>query len=356
MQHPLLNLGLIGFATDHRDFVATQLALNAVDHLTQPDAWAGNDELQHPIWQVTDFREADALLINGDRISYSDTDDLRFHMAVDGTDILGIRPSELTLPYAISGDMTPDVAAIVTQRAPNTMLYDQRSITQTLQYFEASLRPLRTLYALAAMVQERRHEIDANRTYHLERSGVLDAIIDLPNARVMLREGLRPFDLDESSWLTRPMSANSLPPLFSVFTMEELAWLLGMHRPNPTIPESYHTKPVYLRRMPRVRSSLLYPRHAVLLQWLSQQGCKLELLVDAMSLSSDTIVRDLHALYMCRAVTTTVKDSILAAEAGMSSGTGSSACADSRLTGQDSGTLPAYGEGFDLPTMVGDLR
>lgn len=356
MLHPLLNLGLIGFATDHRDFVATQLALNAADHLTQPNTSAGNDALQHPIWQVTDFREADALLINGDRISYSDTDDLRFHMAVDGTDIMGIRPSELTLPYAISGDMSPDVAAIVTERAPNTMLYDQRSIIQTLQYFEANLRPLRTLYALAAMVQERRHEIDAKRTYHLERNGVLDAIIDLPGARVMVRDGLRPFDLDASNWLTRPMSANSLPSQFSVFTLEELAWLLGMHRPHPTLASRYYTQPVYLRRMPRVRSSLLYPRHAVLLQWLSQQGCKLDLLVDAMGLRAEVIVRDLHALYMCRAITTTVKDSVLAVEAGMSSGARSSVSGDSRMTGQDSGTLPAYGEGFDLPTMVGDLR
>ncbi len=189
-------------------------------------------------------------------------------MAVDGTDIMGIRPSELTLPYAISGDMSPDVAAIVTERAPNTMLYDQRSIIQTLQYFEANLRPLRTLYALAAMVQERRHEIDAKRTYHLERHGVFDAIIDLPGARVMVRDGLRPFDLDASNWLTRPM----------------------------------------------------------------------------------------HALYMCRAITTTVKDSVLAVEAGMSYGARSSVSGDSRLTGQDSGTLPAYGEGFDLATMVGDLR
>jgi hypothetical protein len=356
MLHPLLNLGLIGFATDHRDFLATQLALNAVDHLTQHGAWADSEELQHPIWQVTDFREADALLINGDRISYSATDDLRFHMAVDGTDIVGIRPSELTLPYAISGDMAPNVAAIITQRAPNTMLYDQRSIVQTLQYFEADLRPLRSLYALAAMVQERRNEIDIKHTYHLERNGVLDAIIDLPNARVMVRNGLRPFHLDEANWLTRPVSANSLPPQFSVYAMEELAWLLGMHRPNPTLAERYYTQPVYLRRMPRVRSSLLYPRHAVLLQWLSQQGCTLELLVDAMGLHAEVIVRDLHALYMCRAITTIVKDSVLAAEAGMSSGARSSALTDSRLTGQDSGTLPAYGEGFDLPTMAGDLR
>jgi hypothetical protein len=355
MLHPLLNLGLIGFPTDHRQFVSAQLALNAADRPGYSKGAGASDELQHPIWQVTDFREADALLINGERISYSDKDDLRFHMAVDGTDIVGIRPAELTLPYAVSGDMTPEVAAIVSQRAPNTMLYDQGSIIQTLQYFEASLRPLRTLYALAAMVQERRHEIDAKHTYHLERNGSLDAIIDLPNARVMVREGLRPFHLDEANWLSRPMSANSLPAHFLVFTLEELAWLLGMHRPNPTLAERYTTEPVYLRRMPRVRSSLLYPRHTVLLQWLSQQGCKLDLLVDAMGLSADVIVRDLHALYLCRAITTKVKDSVLAAEAGMSSG-GSSASADSRITGQDSGTLPAYGEGFDLPTMVGDLR
>ena len=172
----------------------------------------------------------------------------------------------------------------------------------------------------------------------------------------MVRDGLRPFDLDASNWLTRPMSANSLPSQFSVFTLEELAWLLCMHRPHPTLASRYYTQPVYLRRMPRVRSSLLYPRHAVLLQWLSQQGCKLELLVDAMGLHAEVIVRDLHALYMCRAITTTAEDSVLAVEAGMSYGARSSVSGDSRMTGQDSGTLPAYGEGFDLATMVGDLR
>jgi hypothetical protein len=355
MLHPLLNLGLIGFPTDHRDFVAAQLALNAADQATEANDPGTSGDLQHPIWQVTDFREANALLINGERISYSAAGDLRFHVAVDGTDIVGIRPSELTLPYAISGDMAPDVAAMVAQRAPNTMLYDQRSIVHTLQYFEASLRPLRTLYALAAQIQERRDEIDSRHTYHLERNGTLDAIIDVPNARVMVREGLRPFDLDQTSWLQRPVSANHLPPHFAAWTLEEMAWLMGMHKPAPTLPERYCTKPVYLRRMPRVRSSMLYPRHVVLLQWLSQQGCKLELLTDAVGVSTQVMVRDLQALYLCRAITTTVHSSLLATESVLAQGA-SAAAGDSRLTGQDSGTLPAANGGFDLQTVAAELR
>lgn len=355
MLHPLLNLGLIGFPTDHRDFVSAQLALNSVDNLAQPNDSGTSDELQHPIWQVTDFREADALLINGDRISYSDADELRFHMTVDGTDILGIRPSELTLPYAISGDLAPDVAAMVSQRAPNTMLYDQRSIIQTLQYFEASLHPLRTLYALAAQVRERRDEVDAKHTYHLERNGTLDVIIDVPNVRAMVRDGLRPFELDETNWSSRPISANNLPPNFTAWTLEELAWIMGMHRPVPTLPERYYSKPVYLRRMPRVRSSLLYPRHVALLQWLSQQGCNMELLIEVLRVDASVVVRDLQALYMCRAITTTVQSSLLAAESGLTSGS-STPSFYSWLTGQDSGTLPAADGGFDLQTMAGDLR
>jgi hypothetical protein len=349
MQHPLLNLGLIGFSADQQAALAQQLALNRVDHIPAGSAKKGatSSPPPHPIWHITEYNEANALLFNADHISWSDAHDLRFHVAGDASDsgVLGIRPSELTMPYAISGDMPPAVAEMVAKRAPNTMLHDPRSIIQTLQYFEAALRPLRSLFALANLMHERRDELDAKHTFHIERNGTLDAIIDVPRQRVMVRDGLRPFDLDESQWLPRPMSANSLPPNFSVWGMQELAWLMAMHRHTPSIPDRYYAKPIYLSRVPKVRTSLLMPRHSVLLEMLGQQGWQIDQLAPALACTQAVLVRDLNALYVCRAITTTVGNSVLAAEASV---------ANPQL-GQESSILTT-GMGYQLPTMAADLR
>jgi hypothetical protein len=339
MQHPLLNLGVIGFSIEQRALILAQLDLNRAEH--------GAGEPEHPVWQMTDYREANALLVNAQHIASVDAQGLHFHASTDVNAMMGLRPSELHVPYAVSGVLTPEISALMHSAAPNTQLHDKRSVIRTLQYFEAALRPLRTGFALACHITERTTELDDQHVFHIERDNQLQAILDVPTQRVMVREGLRPLDLDEAIWSPRPKSANSLPAGFVVWATEELGWLLAMHGASANVPGRYFSKLIYLRRMPRLRAHMLYPRHTHLLELLSQQGWKFIDLLAAVGYSEELLRRDLYALYLCHAITTTARKlpSGAVPSAPPSVGDGHSHMHTSRLD-----------DSFQLPTMAADLR
>ncbi len=304
MHHPRLNLGLLGFTAEQRVQVQSYVAEN-IAHATASWRDDGSEPVaKHPLWQLTGFREANALLLNTAYAQVDDEQVVRFNVGGQGTEVLGVRPAELAVPYALCGDVSPQIDALTTHRAPRVVLDDPRSVVQALQHFEATLRPLRTVYSLGQELIGRRAELDNKHTYHLVRKGTLDVIVDVPQRRVLVRDGLRPFDLDEAAWQTRPMSANSLPTGFSVWMLEEVAWIHAMHRPTFNLPSRYRRKPVYLRRMPRVRASLIYPRHADLLEALGKEVCDYDGLVALFPEQAEHLQRDLYGLYVCRAITT----------------------------------------------------
>jgi hypothetical protein len=338
MQHPLLNLGVIGFSAEQRALILAQLNLNK--------AGQSAEEPDHPVWQMTDYREANALLVNAQHIARADAQGLHFHTSSDANAMVGLRPSELNVPYAISGTLRPEIAAMVASAAPNTQLYDKHSVVLTLQYFESALRPLRTAFALAYDMTERTSELDDRHVFHIERDSQLQAILDVPNQRVMVREGLRPRDLEEAIWSPRPRSANSLPVGFVVWAAEELGWLLAMHGASASIPSRYFSKSIYLRRMPRVRAHMLYPRHTLLLELLSQQGWKFVDLLSAVGYSDELLRRDLYALYLCHAITTTVRKLPTGV---VPSGPPSLGDGQSPLSSH-------LDDSFQLPTIAADLR
>jgi hypothetical protein len=338
MQHPLLNLGVIGFSAEQRALILAQLRLNKSER--------GAGDLVHPAWQITDYREANALLVNAQHIAGADAQGLRFHTSSDGEAMVGLRPNELHVPYAISGSLSPEVAARINSAAPTTQLHDKRSVMLTLQYFEAALRPLRTAFALAHHMTERTSELDDQHVFHIERDNQLLAILDLPTQQVMMREGLRPLDLDDAIWSSRPKSANSLPAGFVVWATEELGWLLAMHGASASIPGRYFSKSIYLRRMPRVRAHMLYPRHTHLLELLSQQGWKFLDLLSAVGYGDELLRRDLYALYLCHAITTTARK----LPAGVvPSGPPSLGDGQSPMSSH-------LDDSFQLPTMAAELR
>jgi hypothetical protein len=339
MQHPLLNLGVIGFSAEQCALLLAQLNLNRTEH--------GAGELEHPVWQMTDYREANALLVNAQHIAAVDAQGLHFHAGNDDNAMVGLRPSELHVPYAISGTLTPEMVALTGRASPHTELHDKRSVIRTLQYFEAALRPLRTAFALACHMAERTAELDEQHVFHIERDNQLQAILDVPMQRVMVRQGLRPMDLEEAIWSPRPKSANSLPAGFVVWATEELGWLLAMHGASASVPSRYFSKLIYLRRMPHLRAHTLYPRHTSLLELLSQQGWKFIDLLAAVGYSDELLRRDLYALYLCHAITTTARKlpSGAVPSAPPSVGDGHSHMHTSRLD-----------DSFQLPTMAADLR
>ncbi len=338
MEHPLLNLGVIGFSAEQRALILAQLNLNRTEHSAGEPA--------HPVWQITDYREANALLVNAQHIAGVDAQGLQFHAGTQGEAMVGLRPSELHVPYAISGALTPEMAALMHSAAPNTQLHDKRSVVHTLQYFESALRPLRTAYALAHHMTERTSELDDQHVFHIERDNQLQVILDVPMQRVMVREGLRPLDLEEAIWSPRPKSANNLPAGFVVWATEELGWLLAMHGASANVPARYFSKLIYLRRLPRARAHMLYPRHTLLLELLSQQGWKFLDLLAAVGYSEELLRRDLYALYLCHAITTTARKM---PSGVVPSGPPSLGDGQSHLSSR-------LDDSFQLPTMAADLR
>lgn len=307
MQQPRFNLGLLGFSKAQRQWVENYLAPQPAPPSQR--GHADGAELSEPLWQIADFQEANALLINTQHARLDGQQMVRFGADASEPDagVLGVNPADLSIPYALTGKITPAIASAVADNTPQVTLQDDASLLKALQYCAASLRTLRTLYALALHLLERREELDEGHTYHLSRSGVLDAIVDVPGQRVMVRPGLRPFELADAVWEPRPASANSLPPGFAVWLMEELAWVYALHRTHVALPERYLREPIYLRRTPRVRAAMFYPRHLQLLELLGQQPCDYDRLHQAFPFRTAQLKRDLYALYLCRAITTNLR-------------------------------------------------
>jgi hypothetical protein len=305
MQHPLLNLGLLGFTAEQVAWLRVHLAFYMAKAEGHVDG-DGSEELEtsHPVWQVTPFREANAVLLNTERASVGQDGMLRFAQGFVANEVVGVRVSELSVPYAMCCVPTIEVEALVGSRAPRVALDDERSVVLALQHFEAVLRPMRTAYALAQELIDRREELDNKHTYHLVRNGVLDVIVDVPQRRVLVRDGVRPFDLDEAIWSPRPKSANSLPQGFSIWMMEEVAWIHALHSPSLHLPERYKQKLLFLRRLPRVRASMIYPRHTHLLEALGQEPATYAQLLVLWPQRAATLERDLYALFVCRAIST----------------------------------------------------
>ncbi len=300
MQHPRLYLGLMGFDAPAEARVRSWLTANAVD-----GALAEGSE--HPVWQVVDFREADALLICGAGVATGCETQLQFHLHLQAAQYgapLGADLESIKQPFAISDVAHLQSLGMDVKNYPVFDLQSPSEMQRTLQIFEAVLRPLRTLFALAVELNERREELDAQHTFHLERNGILDAIVDVPRRRALIRPGARPVDIHTNAWQRRPKSANYPPAHFLECSTDELAWVFGLYSQQVALPKRYASKRIYVRHSPRVRASLIYARHAAVLERLCHGGATLEQLRQELPAIAHWLERDLFSLYLVRSITT----------------------------------------------------
>jgi hypothetical protein len=304
MQHPRLNLGLLGFDAAQRAQVQSFLALRA----TPVDKRASKkSDATGPIpWQITDYREANALLLCTALASIDAQQIVRFPADQYNSEVVGVRPAELSTPYALVGEISHEINLAMATNAPQVMLGDTPSMQRALEYLEASLRSLQTLFAIAQHLLERRNELDARHCFHLVRGGQLDAIVDVPQQRVLVRDGLQSKGLEDAAWLSRPASANSAPHGFAIWSMEELAWLYAQHNQAVDLPERYLKLPIFLRQAPQVRPSMINARQVELLEILGQEPCEYPRLATVFP-NRTLLQRDLYVLFACRAITTSPK-------------------------------------------------
>jgi hypothetical protein len=301
MQQPLLYLGLIGFEPEEELRVRHWLEM----HAQQAEASAATADSKFPIWRVVDYRDADALLICGTGVKQGWRSHMEFQASAQQRGApLGMQLDALKLPFALSHQSSLHAMGIETGSCPEFDPRQDSSLLKTVQYFEVALRPLRSLYALAMELTQRQSEIDADHTFHLERNGSLQAIVDAPGRRVFLHAAVRPEDVGADAWLRRPRSANFAPAHFLQCSLEEMMWLFALHCGLLDLPERYTRKPIHLRRNPRVRDTLLNARHALLLDRLSISPPTLAQLRQELPKQASWLERDLFALYLTRAIST----------------------------------------------------
>ena len=344
MQHPRLYVGLIGFSAQQRANVASFLAANAAEISSANEAaYGAGPATQYPVWQICDFREANALLVLA---PYAQSGQLQITPTSQDPSPLGVDLSQLSVPFAVQWTTAAPHMQSDANQLRTFNMDDPDSILKTLQYFEAMLRPLRTIFAISAHMIERRAEIDNKHVYHLVRNNMLDCILDIAEHQVMVRDGLRPVDLDDAAWLSRPLSANSLPQGFSVWSLEEVAWIYALHCPNIVLPNRYMQAPIYFRRLPHVRSGMIYRRHANLLEILGCAALTYDQLCEESDVDVENLERDLNGLYLCRAITTRSQKSAIEADGETSD---SNLFSRSTRSGGDSSNT------FKLETMPGHL-
>jgi hypothetical protein len=303
MQHPRLNLGLVGFTTEQRASVERFLVLQA-SFASKPAPKKGASS--SPIsWQITHYREANALLLSTQHARIDDQQILRFPADPKHSDVVGVRPSELRIPYALVGDVSQFTQALMAPDAPRIDLGDAMSMKTALAAFEDALHAVRSLFAMAQLVQMRQNEIDDRHTFHLVRRGLLEAVVDVARQRVMMRNALQPTVLEEAYWLSRPLSANTLPPGFTQWSMDEVAWTYTQYSITVNLPKRFLSLPIYMRQLPKVRPWMIYPRQMELLEFLGRQSCTYSQLAQAFPVQPDLLQRDLSLLLACRAITTT---------------------------------------------------
>jgi hypothetical protein len=340
MNHPLLYLGLIGFDANDEATVRRWLAHNA--------AQIGNSSAEaHPIWKLVDFREADALLIRGAGVAQGFGSQLQFLPALQTAQLqtpLGLDLAALKPPFALSDGEHLQALGINIKNHPIFNIHQEASMLQTLQYFETILRPLRALFTLAQELTERQQDLDTDHTYHLEHNGTLNAIIDMPRRRVFLRPGTRPVDIAEDAWLRRPKSANFAPPNFMECSLDEVGWVFAMRCQTFELPKRYLSKPIHILHNPRVRSTLLSPRHAALVDQLWLGSAALEQLQKERPELGEWLERDLYALYLTRCISTQKPNGVHGETSSLPGGF------------DNTNPWPAQGAGQRMHTLTGDLQ
>jgi hypothetical protein len=314
MEHPKLNLGLVGFSATQRMALATMvLAHQNKNRYAKTNA-------DHCAWQLVDATEADALLINVARSIEGPHNVLRVYSDATHPGPLGITLSELSLPFAVAYLDALPAHLLPPDKVHAVDVTSYQSVLDALQYFETVLHPLRALFMFAQQMLAWRSELDVRQIYQLVRPVGLLAVVNFPENIVWLKDGTGPADLGGSVWKSHHLEDDIELSGFTAWTLEEASWIFAKHSFEVQLPQRYFDHPIYYRRQLRVRASLLYPRQIELLEQLSRRPLHYEELAAVDSIDTAQLKHDLYALYMCRAITTDPRK--VAAEAARSGHSG----------------------------------
>ncbi|MCU0956826.1 MAG: hypothetical protein MUF55_05690 [Hydrogenophaga sp.] len=283
MEQPVLRLGMLGFSAAQADRLVM---------------WMRHVQPGWPEWQAFDPHLADAWMIAGDSVDVLGRDAVVIRHPYGSDTRLTLNRTEVDRPLAFASPLPEGFASAEFFDAD-----DELSVRQRLQRFEAWLRPLRTQFALGALLVERVDQLRRG-VVHLTHDGKLLAVLDLDQWRVGLHIPARPVDLAAADWVRRPSLANDIPSSFIRLPLHRVMWTYAVRTRQDVLPSRYRQMPVYLRRVPRMPARWFDDLHLLIMRELTVRPATLAELGERTQATAADLAHHLAALYYAGAVTT----------------------------------------------------
>jgi hypothetical protein len=173
-----------------------------------------------------------------------------------------------------------------------------------LHELDASMQIACLRYALAGLLVERHQAKERlSGVWHIHSGGILIAVLDFPRLQVSVRPDAQALELDQAAWDHRSVQA-SAPLSFSHYPLERLMWEYARRSERELLPPRYTSRPISLRRYPRLPLSFLHDPELALLMTLRQRPKICDELVQELGCCPEQVQRMLAALYYCGAITT----------------------------------------------------
>lgn len=276
---PVLRLGLLGFTRAQQAMLETAMVvLRTRLH-----------------WRVVALDEADAVCINGSRVTALADGSLQV-TAPAGSSPLRIHPAHSERPMAFSLPLAPGLQVDST--------FDMASPPSTramLEKFEGWLRPMSVQFCLASRIVQTRLDLNA-AVYHVSVDGRLVAVVSRRSGVGVLPIA-DPFHLDNAQWAKRPGPADEIPGHFVQVGLSQVLWQYAMRTRRNLLPTYFRTGPIYWCRSPQLPQRLFRDSHLMIGRELAQAPATFAELGRRTRLSEAELSRDLAGLRIVGAVT-----------------------------------------------------
>ncbi|MFC5497826.1 hypothetical protein ACFPOE_09815 [Caenimonas terrae] len=277
---PVLRLGLLGFSPAQQAMLETALVVLRT-------------RLR---WRISALDDADAVCVNGSRVTPLPDGCLQVAGAVPRSPALRIdadhpgRPMAFSLPLAagIQAESTFDMASPPSTRA-------------MLEKFEGWLRPVSVQFCLASRIVQSRMDLSGT-VYHVTVDGRLVAVVSRRSGVGVLPIA-DPFHLDNALWSKRPGPADEIPGHFVQVGMSQALWQYAMRTQRDLLPTYFRTGPIYWCRSPQLPQRLFDDSHLMIGRELTRAPLSFVELGKRTGLSDAVLSRDLAGLRIVGAVT-----------------------------------------------------
>jgi hypothetical protein len=279
----MLRLGLAGFTAAEQALLSAALTARAAHSRTS--------------WQFAPLGEADAWCVNGSRVQSLPGGVLRILPGLPSGRSIRIHPDEIDWPIAFS---TP-LGAAGFEPAFTFQADSAASIESVLGHLEGWLRPLMVQFYLASQIVEQDLDLRSG-VFHVTVQGKLYAIVSLRSG-IGVWPIADPAELVHAVWNHRPNSADDIPSSFVQTDYSQLMWQYATRTTRDCLPPHYRTRPLFLRRPPRVPMRLLNDPTLLLVRELEFMSGTFADLAQRTGMNGAKLTRHLGALYMVGAIT-----------------------------------------------------